>query len=241
MIEFISIDKLFAHPKNPRHDLGDLTELAESIKERGVLQNLTAVPMESGSYTVVIGHRRLAAAKLAGLAEVPCAVTDMDERTQVATMLMENIQRADLTILEQAEGFQMMLDLGETMKGISEKTGFSESTVRHRVKLNELDEKKFEKAVARGGRMEDYIALEQIKDPELKNKALEAIGTNNFEWTLRRATEEEKRNERKQALIEYLEGFAELTEYRNGLLFITSFYDFDQAGWEKPERSKAMK
>ena len=104
---YIPIEQLYPHPDNPRKDLGDLTELADSIKANGVLQNLTVVPRTvtgeitgetwQKGYTVVIGHRRLAASKLAGLKELPCVITDMDLRSQVQTMLMENIQRADLT------------------------------------------------------------------------------------------------------------------------------------------------
>ena len=78
-LAYIPVSKLYPHPDNPRKDLGDLTELAESIKANGVLQNLTVVPnMVVGEisgdvwqrgYKVIIGHRRLAAAKLAGLKE----------------------------------------------------------------------------------------------------------------------------------------------------------------------------
>ena len=69
----LPVDKLFPHPDNPRKDLGDLTELADSIKANGIFQNLTVVPADDSyeTFTVVIGHRRLAAAKLAGLSEVP--------------------------------------------------------------------------------------------------------------------------------------------------------------------------
>ena len=132
MLQMIPIDKLFPHPDNPRKNLGDLTELAESIKASGVMQNLTVVPLigENGepvedAYTVIIGHRRLSAAKLAGLTELPCVVCEMSHKEQIATMLLENMQRSDLTVYEQAQGFQMMLDLGESVTGISEKTVFS--------------------------------------------------------------------------------------------------------------------
>ena len=71
-IEYISIHNLSPHPKNPRKSVGDVSELAESIKKNGVLQNLTVVPGKiEGTYTVIIGHRRLAAAKLAELDFVP--------------------------------------------------------------------------------------------------------------------------------------------------------------------------
>lgn len=79
VITQISVNLIDPHPENPRKDLGDLTELAESIKANGIMQNLTIIPKDGGRYTVVIGHRRLAAAKKAGLATVPCAIIhDMD-------------------------------------------------------------------------------------------------------------------------------------------------------------------
>ena len=122
MITNIEVTKLLQHPDNPRKNIGDVTELAESIKARGILQNLTVVPAENGMYTVIIGHRRLAAAKQAGLTEVPCAVVDMDYKTQLSTMLLENMQRSDLTVYEQAQGMQMMFDLGVPVAEIVEKT-----------------------------------------------------------------------------------------------------------------------
>jgi len=149
-IKYIPVKKLWQHPDNPRKDLGDVSELAESIKVNGVLQNLTVVPLigeitkkwDGESYRVIIGHRRLAAAKLAGLEELPCVVVEMSEREQLSTMLTENMQRSDLTVYEQAQGFQMMLDMGDTVEDIAEKSGFSATTVRRRVKLLELDKDK---------------------------------------------------------------------------------------------------
>ena len=74
-IVYIEVDKLHPHDANPRKNTGDVTELADSIKKNGILQNLTVVPATGywyGDYTVIIGHRRLAAAKQAGLKTVPC-------------------------------------------------------------------------------------------------------------------------------------------------------------------------
>ena len=134
MIEMIPIGELMHHPENPRLDLGDLTELTESIRQNGVMQNLTVVPSETEKdrYLVVIGNRRMEAAKAAGLTELPCVVSFMNHKDQIATMLMENMQRADLTVYEQAQGFQMMMDLGFMPEEIEKKTGFSETTVRRR-------------------------------------------------------------------------------------------------------------
>ena len=127
----LPIELLRPHPKNPRKDVGDVTELAESIKANGIFQPLTVLSGDCiDGYTVVIGHRRLAAAKLAGLEKVPCNVAEMTEQEQISTMLLENMQRNDLTVYEQAQGFQMMLDLGETEQSIAEKTGLSKDTIQ---------------------------------------------------------------------------------------------------------------
>lgn len=123
----IACRRLHPHPDNPRKELGDLTELAASIKENGIFQNLTVIPghylnsreyiakcvdeggdaaaaaaawtpkavWSSDDYTIIIGHRRAAAAQQAGLFEVPCVVVEMDEREQLQTMMIENMQRRD--------------------------------------------------------------------------------------------------------------------------------------------------
>lgn len=225
-ITYIPITELYAHPDNPRKDVGDVEELAESIKVKGILQNLTVVkghartheewsnynkqydenPSEElrdkinskwyeDGYTVIIGHRRMAAAKLAGLTELPCVITEMTPQEQVATMLLENMQRSDLTVYEQAKGFQMMLDFGETVESVAEKSGFSQTTVRRRIKLLDLDEEKFKKSEARNVSLFEYMELDKIKNIELKNKLLDTIGTENFNYELKRAIDQEEKDE----------------------------------------------
>lgn len=196
---YLPVEQLDPHPNNPRKDLGDLTELTESIRANGVLQNLTVVskPLSEGGgqYTVIIGHRRLAAAKLAGLSTVPCVIMKMDELEQIRTMAIENMHRSDLTPIEQADSFQMMLDLGDTVQTISENTGFSETTVRNRLKLREYDREKLQAANLRGGTLQDYMELQKVKDPERRNKVLDAIGTSNFKNELESNLEAERRAE----------------------------------------------
>lgn len=187
MITNIDVTKLKEHPDNPRKNIGDVTELAESIKARGILQNLTVVPAENGMYTVIIGHRRLAAAKQAGLTEVPCAVVDMDYKTQLSTMLLENMQRSDLTVYEQAQGMQMMFNLGVPVAEIVEKTGFAETTVRKRLKIATLPTEQMQQAVERGGKLEDYVQIADIKDEKKRRELLKVIGTRDFEFSLTRA------------------------------------------------------
>lgn len=181
---FLPVGRLHPHPDNPRKELGDLTELADSIKANGIYQNLTVVPDDPTnsytSFTIVIGHRRHAAAMLAGVSEVPCVVVEMTPKEQVQTMLLENMQRSDLTVYEQAQGFQMMLDMGSTVEEISEKSGFSKTTVRRRVKMMELDQKTLKDVSDRQISLSDFDKLAQIENISARNKCLEKIGTADF-------------------------------------------------------------
>lgn len=191
----IAIEKLHPHPDNPRKVLGDIDELADSIKANGILQNLTVVPMNDDwtEFTVIIGHRRLAAAKQAGLTELPCAVVEMTEKEQLSTMLTENMQRSDLTVYEEAKGCQLLLDLGDTVAEVAEKTGFSESKIRRRVKLCELDEEAFKESQLRQPTLQDYEKLNKIEDIEERNALLKTIGTNNFNSAIYAAEAKQER------------------------------------------------
>lgn len=193
---YIPTSEIFPHPDNPRKEFGDLKELAESIKANGIMQNLTVVCGHgdySEGFTVIIGHRRLSAAKLAGLEEVPCVVVDMTPEEQVATMLLENMQRSDLTPYEQAQGFQMMIDFGESVNSICEKTGFSQSTVRRRLKIAELDGKTLQTVSAtRQISIMDLDKLSEIEDVKTRNLVLCEIGTKNFENRVAQALDAQK-------------------------------------------------
>lgn len=174
-ISFIQRKMLHPHPENPRKDLGDLEELRESIRENGIMQNLTVVPdVDGDGYMILIGHRRFAASE-GIIDELPCVIADhLTEREQVGIMLAENMQRSDLTFIEQAHGFQLMMDLGDTVESISKKTGFSKQTIKHRLEISKLDkniietaQKNFQLSIS------DFIELEKVKDLAARNDILE--------------------------------------------------------------------
>ncbi|MCL2563578.1 MAG: ParB/RepB/Spo0J family partition protein [Oscillospiraceae bacterium] len=218
----IETHRIKPHPKNVRRELGDLSELADSISVHGILQNLTVVPVDPelhrkkvsgkkaypGDYWAVIGNRRHAAAIRAGRVIVPCVVADMDEKTQVATMMIENLQRSDLTYLEQAQGFQTMIDMGESVNDIAEQTGFSRETVRKRVKLLEHDAGQLQQAQERGATLQDLAELDKIKGPELRREVLDAAGTANFAHKLKSAIARQESAEKREAMLAELRTFA---------------------------------
>lgn len=233
MLQEIKVNELYPHPQNLRKDVGDVSELADSIKSQGIFQNLTVikggagVPEGAEGYTVIIGHRRLAASKLAGIDTVPCSVVEMDEKQQVATMLLENMQRTDLTAYEQAQGFQMMLDLGETQKSIAEKTGFSAATVSQRLQLIKLDQTLLQKASAKQISIVDLNKLTKIDDIRKRNLLLKLIGSSNFDYEYRKILDNQKRekahNAWRKVLIE-----AGLTEIKYSEMYSGKYSSCDR-------------
>ena len=196
----IGLDKLKIHPRNVRESYEGIEELAASIKEKGILQNLTVVPdpEDEGTYFVVIGNRRLTAAREAGIATAPCRITDMAEAEQVMSMLTENMNRKNLKIHEEAAGIQMCLsDYGFSVEDVAQKTGLSETTVRHRANIAKLDHKMLkEKAedVSFQLSITDLAKLEKVSNIAVRNKILrEARDSRDLAWKAQVAADEEKR------------------------------------------------
>lgn len=210
-IVMLNRSQLHTHPDNPRKDLGDLTELKESIREHGIMQNLTVVPIpcKENQYVILIGHRRFAASE--GIVdELPCVIAEgLTDREQVGIMLCENMQRADLTYMEQAHGFQLMLDLGETVQTISEKTGFSEATVKHRLEINKIDPESLEKAKEYfQPTISDFIELERVKDLEERNKILEnAESSKDIQYEVLSYIKHKNREENSKKYFELIKSF----------------------------------
>lgn len=234
----LPIEWLEHHPDNPRKDLGDLKELTASIRESGVMQNLTVVPRGDGAegYWVVIGNRRLEASRAAGLKQLPCLISDMDYKTQLATMMAENMQRVDLTLLEQAQGVQMMMDLGMEVGEIAKKTGLREDAINRRAALMKFDPAMAGAAIARGGSLTDFIDLEKVEDTERRDKLLKEMGSDSFRRQLTWALEEQKQEKLKDALCKRLDLFATQVE-RHGyvgvkavnMTTVRSWYTFKDA------------
>jgi len=127
----IPINKIEPNPKQPRVEIGDLTELSDSIKEKGVLEPLLVKPnRESGKWLIIAGERRWRAATLAGLREVPCIELDIDEQSIAEIALIENLQRKDLTVWEEADGLAALAKRFDyTHDEIAKKISKSRTTV----------------------------------------------------------------------------------------------------------------
>lgn len=195
-IVMLPVRLLHPHEQNPRKDLGDLTELTDSVRAFGVMQNLTVVPYPDSlekfgekHYTILAGHRRHAASKAAGLEEVPCVIVDLTPLEQLSVMMTENMQRSALTVEEQGYGFQMMLNLGASFEQIQERTGVSRRRIKTALTVTSLDKDKLRSASERIGQLSLALLekLSRIEDVKKRNEILGLAGTYNFDFEFRKA------------------------------------------------------
>jgi ParB/RepB/Spo0J family partition protein len=207
----VLLAEILEHPDNPRRDLGDLTELAASIREQGLLQPIVIAPntgRKRAPWVCLAGHRRMKAAKKAGLIDVPVVVrSDLNTRAlQVAAMVAENLHRADLTPIEEASAYQLLLDdVGLTVKEISTATGRPQATVKSRLKLTRLPEPVQARVATHQITLADAEALADlaVKDPAAAERAGTANG--DLRWSIQtevRMIEERERFDRLFALVD---------------------------------------
>lgn len=198
----LQIEQVRIHPKNVRTDVGNVVDLANSITAQGIMQPLVVAPSVApdgtelddvsgdwGRYIIIAGHRRHAAAQLALLDVLPCVIReDLDtESKQLEAMLVENTQRTDLTLMEEANAYQGLLDLpGYNAKDLAKKVGRSQKFVKDRAKLTTIPAEAKAKLEAKQMTIEDgLIFAEFADDVDATQQLIIAHGSCNWDWTLR--------------------------------------------------------
>lgn len=140
----IPLDSLLVNPYQPRQDFDNesLNELADSIRQRGIIQPILAESKGDGKYLIVAGERRVRAAKIAGLKEVPVIVKKFTEEEKLEIALIENIQREDLSPIEEAYAYKRLIDISKlNQEEIAEKVGRKRSTIANALRLLKLSPK----------------------------------------------------------------------------------------------------
>ena len=180
----IPVTSIFPNPEQPRNEFGDLTELTESIKEKGVLEPLLVKPTEDGRFMIIAGERRWRASQLAGLSEVPCIEMEVDDKSLAEIALIENLQRKDLTVWEEADGLAALKEkFGYTQEDIAQKISKGRTTVtelltiaglpaeiRERCRANNLNGKAVLLEVAR--QFDEAAMFDYLDNLEGKKKAV---------------------------------------------------------------------
>ena len=134
----LPISQVESYAGQPRKhfDQEKLEELAESIRQHGVIQPLTVRKLSSGYYQIIAGERRWRAARLAGLTEIPAVIIEADDRKAMELAMIENLQREDLSPMEEAEGYKLLMeDYGLTQEQAAQRVGKSRSAVANALRL----------------------------------------------------------------------------------------------------------
>lgn len=179
----IAIDKIFPNPYQPRKTFDEeaLRDLAASIAQYGVLQPLLVAPAENGRYMLIAGERRLRASKMAELQEVPVIISEYTSQQIAEIALIENLQREDLHFLEEAEGYEkLMQQFHITQEAMAARVGKKQSTIANKLRLLRLSDR-IRKILVEANLSERHArALLKLDDEEKQVQVLTAVIDNGY-------------------------------------------------------------
>ena len=182
-VTLIAPDMISPNPDQPRQyfDPQGLTELADSIRIHGILQPLTVRRRAGGRFELVAGERRLRAAILCGLSEVPCLIMDITRESSCILSLIENLQRRDLDFLEEAQALERLISIyGLSQEEAAIKVGKSQSAVANKLRLLRLSSDVLELLRKNGGTERHARALLRLPDEDSQLTAAQIIVEQNF-------------------------------------------------------------
>ena len=172
-IRELPIESIIPDPNQPRRyfDKAKLKELAESIKQHGVLQPILVTPLENGRFEIVHGGRRFQASKIAGKTKIPAKIREISEQEKIEIQLIENLQREDLNPIEEAETFRRLIEkFGYTHEEIAKRMNKSREYISNKLRLLKLP-KDLQKGIRRGHLSEGHgRALVSLNNHTLQRK-----------------------------------------------------------------------
>lgn len=176
-LRLISVDQIKPSSLQPRKDFpeNELQELADSIREKGLIQPIVVRPRDN-HYELIAGERRWRAARLAGLTEIPALIKEVDDQTALEIILVENLQRADLDPIEEAEGYKQLMErFGLKQEEIARRVGKNRSTIANALRLLQLPESV--QAMIRAGKLSagHAKAILSISDPISQEKMAQRV------------------------------------------------------------------
>lgn len=177
-INYIPIKAIKPNPYQPRKNFSKraLEELSQSIKAYGVIQPISVRKIGEESYELVAGERRLRAAEMAELDTIPAIVVKFVDKDSAVIALIENLQREDLNFLEEAEGYNSLInDHGFTQQELAEKVGKNQSTIANKLRILRLSDE-IKKAIIENGLTERHArALLKLPDEEMQLSVLDKV------------------------------------------------------------------
>ncbi|MBP6909577.1 MAG: ParB/RepB/Spo0J family partition protein [Candidatus Saccharicenans sp.] len=176
MVRLIPIDRIDPNPKQPRNELGDIQELMESIKTKGVLEPIL-IRSKGARFEIIAGERRYFASKNLGLEDIPCIQMDVNDQEAMEISLIENLQRKDLDIFEEADGLKALINLYDySHQEIAERIGKSRSTITEIISVSRIPSELRQKIKSAGiTSRSTIIEIAKIDDQVTMAKAVETI------------------------------------------------------------------
>lgn len=171
----IPVDQIIPNPAQPRKvfELGELKCLSDSIQENGILQPLTVRVNYKGEYELISGERRLKAARLAELKEVPCIVLETNGRQSAIFALIENLQRQDLNYFEEAFAIRnLIIEWSVTQEEVSKRLGKAQSTIANKLRLLRFTQEQQQKMLEAGLSERHARALLKLPENQMVEKAI---------------------------------------------------------------------
>ncbi|OGO80973.1 MAG: nucleoid occlusion protein [Clostridiales bacterium GWC2_40_7] len=208
-ITYLTIDNIRPNPYQPRKQFSKaaLEELCESIKQYGVIQPINVRRISTNHYELVAGERRLRAATMAGLKEIPSIIVNVNDNDSAVMALIENLQREDLNYMEEAEGYNNLInDHGFTQEELAQKISKSQSTIANKIRLLRLPPM-VKKILSDNSLTERHArALLKLHDEQLQLKVLKLVcekGLNvkKTEELVERAIEKYSRQEKEKEKV----------------------------------------
>ena len=198
-VQKINISQIVPNPSQPRKNFKDeeLKELSSSIKNQGLIQPIIVKPSDDNQFQIIAGERRWRACQLNGMHEVDCVIKEIDETSILEAALIENIQREDLNVIEEANAYKGLIDIkGISNENLAKLIGKSSSHVSNILRLLELD-KKIQEMVIQGDLSMGH-ARALIGVPDAINKANEIIEKKLSVRQVEKITSEFKKNKGKK-------------------------------------------
>jgi ParB family chromosome partitioning protein len=193
------VDRLESNPQQPRQHFDEeaLADLAASIREHGVLQPILVRPLDDGRYQIVAGERRWRASRMAGLAEVPVIIEELDEEAALEIAIIENLQREDISPLEEAEMFQRMTrEHGYSLRKLATKLGKDKGYLENRLRLVDAPEDVRELVAVRRDTLSHAYELMKVEDPRWRRRLARQVASGELSLVkLRKRIEAQRRRD----------------------------------------------
>ncbi len=174
----VPVDRVYSNPSQPRRyfDEGALSDLAASIREHGVLQPILVRPRAEGHFQIIAGERRWRAARIAGLEQIPVIVEQIDDEAALEIAIIENLQREDISPLEEADMFERMTsEHGYSLRKLAQKLGKDKGYVENRLRLAHAPDEVRELVSVRSDTLSHAYELMKVEDPRKRRRLAKQV------------------------------------------------------------------